>query len=81
MDLRPSRAASVTAAVNIGRCLMSAAFVAAVDYVVEDIGTGWTFTAFGLGSLILTAPAIELVKHRGPEWNARREERARDTTT
>ncbi|WFD00008.1 hypothetical protein MYAM1_002754 [Malassezia yamatoensis] len=81
VDLRPGRAASVTAAVNIGRCLVSAAFVAAVDYVIDDIGTGWTFTAFGLASLILTAPAIELVKRRGPEWNARREQRAENTTT
>ena len=73
MDLSPGRAASVTAALNIGRCLVGAAFVAAVQYVIDDIGNGWTFTIFGLGSLVLSAPFLELVIRRGPHWRAARE--------
>lgn len=73
VDLSPGRAASVTAALNIGRCLVGAAFVAAVQYVIDDIGNGWTFTIFGLGSLVLSAPLLELVIRRGPHWNAARE--------
>ncbi|WFC97287.1 hypothetical protein MBRA1_003952b, partial [Malassezia brasiliensis] len=76
VDLSPGRAASVTAALNIGRCLVGAAFVAAVQYVIDDIGNGWTFTIFGLGSLVLSAPLLEFVIRRGPHWHAARENKS-----
>lgn len=69
----PSRAASVTAALNIGRCLVAAGFVAAVQYVIDALGNGWTFVIFGLSSFAITTPLIELVVRRGPRWTLTRE--------
>ncbi|WFC97280.1 hypothetical protein MBRA1_003947 [Malassezia brasiliensis] len=75
VDLSPGRAASVTAALNIGRCLVGAAFVAAVQYAVDAIGSGWTFVLFALASFAISTPLVWIVMRHGPRWSTAREER------
>lgn len=75
VDLTPGKAASATAALNVGRCLVGAALVAAVQYVINDIGNGWTFTLFPLASFIIPMPIIECVIRFGPRWHCARNQR------
>ena len=73
VDIYPQRAASVTAALNIGRCLTAAGFVAASQYIIDAIGYGWTQTIFGLVSLLAPMPMAWAVMRYGPTWKHRRE--------
>ena len=45
VDIYPQRAASVTAALNIGRCLTAAGFVAASQYIIDAIA--WAVMRYG----------------------------------
>ncbi|EJT99614.1 MFS general substrate transporter [Dacryopinax primogenitus] len=47
MDLFPGRGASVTASNNVVRCLTGAVLVSIVDYIINGVGVGWTFTILG----------------------------------
>ncbi|WFD27635.1 hypothetical protein MNAN1_002636 [Malassezia nana] len=76
VDLDPQRAASITAALNIGRCITGAVFVAAVQYIVDAIGYGWTMLLIGLLCLGLPLPMLWAVTRYGPGWMQRRENRA-----
>lgn len=51
VDLYPGKAASATAANNIGRCLIGAGAVGVTNPLIEAIGTGWMFTLFALVTL------------------------------
>lgn len=73
MDIYPQRAASVTAALNIGRCLIGAGFVAASQYIIDAIDYGWTMTLMGLICLFLPNPLIWAVMRFGPGWKRKRE--------
>ncbi|PWN47873.1 MFS general substrate transporter [Violaceomyces palustris] len=44
VDTNPSDAASVTASLNLARCLLGAGATAAVAPIIRAIGAGWTFT-------------------------------------
>lgn len=65
----------MTAALNIGRCLVGAGFVAAVQYAVDAIGSGWTFVIFSLASFAISTPLVWIVMRYGPQWSRAREER------
>lgn len=72
VDIHPKRAASVTAALNIGRCLTGAGFVAASQYVIDAIGYGWTMTIIGLLCLFVPMPITWAVMRYGPIWRQKR---------
>ncbi|WFD31571.1 hypothetical protein MSPP1_002610 [Malassezia sp. CBS 17886] len=74
VDLYPDRAASVTAAINIGRCLLAALFVGVVQYMIDAMGLGWMFTMVSLLTFILPIPLTEVVMRIGPHWHAARAE-------
>lgn len=73
VDINLSRAASVVASLNIGRCVLGAVFTAFVQYVIDAIGNGWTFTIFTLVSLAISLPITLLLPMHGPRWLAERE--------
>ena len=73
VDLDPERAASITAALNIGRCITGAVFVAAVQYIVDAIGYGWTMLLIGLLCALLPIPMLWVVTRHGPKWMQRRQ--------
>lgn len=49
VDLDRGQAATSTAAVNVGRCLLGAVAVSVVQPMIAAMGAGWTFT---LGALL-----------------------------
>lgn len=80
VDLDPERAASITAALNIGRCITGAVFVAAVQYIVDAIGYGWTMLLIGLICALLPLPKLWAVTRHGPRWMQRRQNASTDST-
>jgi len=52
MDLFPRQGASITACNNAVRCLFGAAVVAVVEYIIDAIGYGWTYTILGIGAVL-----------------------------
>ena len=71
VDLYPQSPATVSASLNICRCLMAAAGSAAVQYVIDAWGLGWTYTFCGL-VLAACMPLLWVLARWGPRW---REER------
>jgi MFS family permease len=74
IDLYPKASASSSAANNLVRCLMAAAFTAFVDALRSKIGVGWTFTFFGI-LIALGSPTWLLLIKIGPRYRARRASR------
>ena len=71
VDLYPQSPSTATAALNVTRCIMSAAGTAVVQHIVEAWGVGWTFTFFSFVT-IASLPCLWVVMKWGPKW---REER------
>jgi len=70
-DLFSDQAASANAANNLVRCLMGASGTAAVQYMVDAIGDGWTFTIVG-GVCLAVQPLLWLELAYGRKWRAQR---------
>jgi MFS family permease len=71
IDLYPQSPATVTAALNVCRCLLSAAGTSVIQYMIDAMGLGWCYTFIGLVIIICT-PLTAVVVKWGPGW---REER------
>lgn len=71
IDLYPQSPATVTAALNVCRCLLSAAGTALVQDMIDSMGLGWCYTFVG-AVLLLSTPLGAVVMRWGPRW---REER------
>lgn len=52
VDLYPNSAASATAAVNVGRCLLGAVAVCVAQTMILELGAGWTMTVAMLINLV-----------------------------
>ncbi|KIS70005.1 uncharacterized protein UMAG_11777 [Mycosarcoma maydis] len=72
VDLYPGKAASATAAVNVGRCLLGAVAVAVVQPMIDAMGAGWTFTLGALLTLIVGLICQVLIYLYGEMWAARK---------
>lgn len=72
VDLYRDRAASVTAALNIGRCILGAILVAVTQYSIDGIGLGWTYTIYALISIFMPLPVLYTLCVMGPKWEKRR---------
>nr|ULT85507.1 MFS transporter [Wicklowia aquatica] len=71
IDLYPQSPATVTAALNVCRCLLSAGGTSVIQYMIDAMGLGWCYTFVGL-VLIACTPLSAVVVKWGPGW---REER------
>ena len=71
IDLYPQSPATVTAALNVCRCLLSAGGTSVIQYMIDAMGLGWCYTFVGL-VLIAFTPLTAVVVKWGPKW---REER------
>lgn len=71
IDLFPNRAATVTAAANIVRCLVGAGAAALVNPIIEAMTVSWAFV-FVAAVPVAFAPLVLVQIHFGPRW---REER------
>lgn len=67
VDIHPEQPGLASVAVSLARCTAAAVGVAVLQPLIDAIGTGWTFTIFGLACLG-SVPMLFLVRHRGPHW-------------
>ncbi|KAE9581817.1 hypothetical protein CGMCC3_g2423 [Colletotrichum fructicola] len=67
MDLHPRNPGVASIAMNLVRSLAAAAGVAVVQLLVEEFGTGWTFTAYGT-TCLASVPMLLAVRAWGPRW-------------
>jgi MFS family permease len=74
VDLYPGASASATAVNNLIRCALGAAGVAAVQFIIDDIGEVLTFLAFAGLTIVLT-PLLWLVWVHGDRWRMARVQR------
>lgn len=77
VDMYPGKAGAATAANNLTRCLIGAAATAVISPMIDGIGAGWAFTAFGC-LYVLGLPMLLLIMKNGIKWRRRlREKQAR----
>ncbi|KZT55452.1 MFS general substrate transporter [Calocera cornea HHB12733] len=74
MDLFPGRGSSIAAANNVMRCVPGAIVVSIIQYVLDGVGPGWTFTILS-AACALSYPLLILEWIKGPEWARRRDEK------
>lgn len=70
VDLYPGKAASATAAVNLGRCVLGAGAVAVVQPLIAAVGAGWTFTVGAGLTLLIGLICQVLIFLYGEMWAA-----------
>ena len=75
IDSYPGKAATVTAAFNLVRCLLGAGATAVVNPILNVLGNGWTYTFVAL-VWIAFSPMLWIVFFKGHGW--RRERQARE---
>ncbi|KAF2199006.1 MFS transporter [Delitschia confertaspora ATCC 74209] len=86
IDLYPESAATVSAALNVCRCLLSAGGTSVIQYMIDAMGLGWCYTFLGL-VLIAFTPLTAVVVKWGPKWReerflrVERKRRNQDATT
>ena len=78
VDLFPTTAASVTAALNIGRCIFGAVCVAIVQPMINGIGYGWTFFLAACVTFFGTLPILAFLWYWGAHYKHRRDVRAKE---
>ena len=71
VDLYPQNPATATAALNLSRCLMSAAGTAVTQYIIDAMGIRWCYGFLGLLTIAFS-PCLWVVMRWGSAW---REER------
>lgn len=67
VDLNRSNPSSASAALNLARCWLGAAGVAAVVPMLNAIGIGWV-SIFVAGLWAVMSPTVLFVMKRGPRW-------------
>ena len=71
VDLHPDSPATASASVSIVRCSVAAIGVSILQFILDGLGPGWTFTLFGaLGGA--TAPMLWAEWHSGMAWRNER---------
>lgn len=71
VDLNLSRAASVIASLNIGRCVLGAVMVAFTQFGIDAIGSGWMFTIYILVTFASCLPLLILLPRKATKWFAK----------
>lgn len=66
-DLNPHRSATAQAAYNLVRCIGAGVGIAALNPLVNAIGSAWTFAIYSV-LLLLVLPAAWLLRKHGLSW-------------
>ncbi|EJD44895.1 MFS general substrate transporter [Auricularia subglabra TFB-10046 SS5] len=72
LDLLPGQGASITAAMNLFRCLLGAGIVAAVDPLRRSLGDGWLFATLSGACVVLVLALNAFIRVYGPRMRRRR---------
>nr|QTE75986.1 ZopL6 [Diffractella curvata]BBU42020.1 putative transporter [Diffractella curvata] len=76
VDIHPGQAATASAANNLIRCELGAAFAAFIAPMIDGIGTGWSYTILAL-AVMATVPGLLVTMRCGILW--RKQKAARET--
>jgi MFS family permease len=69
IDIYPHKAGAAVAANNLTRCLIGAGASAAIQPMINALGSGWAF--FILGAIYAVFfPSLLVVMRKGPQWRA-----------
>lgn len=71
IGLYPHSPATVAAALNVCRCLLSAGGTSVIQYMVDAMGLGWCYTFIGLVLISFTLLSSVVVEW-GPQWRDER---------
>jgi hypothetical protein len=74
VDLYPESPATISAANNLGRCLISAGATAVINPMIQGMGLGWCYVFIGLLCFSFY-PMLQVIIRKGPGWRAERHER------
>ncbi|KAI4106016.1 MAG: hypothetical protein L6R37_002379 [Teloschistes peruensis] len=75
VDLHPDSPATASASVSIVRCSVAAIGVSILQFILDSLGPGWTFTLFG-GLGAATTPMLWAEWRWGMQWRIERLQRA-----
>jgi MFS family permease len=75
VDIYPGKPSVATAANNVVRCEIGAAFSAIILPMIESIGTGWAYTILAL-LFVGYSPVLLILMKKGPQW--RRDRKAKE---
>ncbi|KAI9677257.1 MAG: hypothetical protein M1822_008206 [Bathelium mastoideum] len=78
VDVYPEAPATATAANNLVRCWLGAAFSVAIIPMIEAMSSGWAYTFLALLYLLII-PLILVIMRWGPTWRADRVKAAKAT--
>ena len=76
VDTHQDRAATVTAANNLFRCLLGAAASAAIEPMTRAMGHGWAYTILGLLAVLASAGPLACMRY-GMQWRKAKKEKAK----
>ncbi|KAF7724883.1 hypothetical protein EC973_000596 [Apophysomyces ossiformis] len=71
IDLLPGKGASITASINLSRCLLGAVATVVISPGIQGVGAGWMFTILAL-ILIASNSLLYFLMKYGPQWRERR---------
>jgi len=79
IDAFPKQGSSTTAINNCVRCLLGAGLVSIINFILDALGAGWTFTLLA-GICAVATPLLTVVIMRmGPKWRLERIKRLAPT--
>ena len=68
MDIFQDKPSAAAASGNIVRCGLSAVGIAAMEPLMERIGSGWYFTFLSLLGAVVGIASCEVLKRKGMNW-------------
>ncbi|CAJ2501120.1 Uu.00g039730.m01.CDS01 [Anthostomella pinea] len=73
VDIFPDKSSTAYTSSQVARCGLSAASAAAIQPLIDAIGRGWYFTAFGLFVLFAGVGSVLVSRVKGSGWRRRRQ--------
>jgi multidrug resistance protein len=68
VDMNPTAASAATASNNLTRCLVGAGASAAIQPMIDGVGSGWAFTILAMMSMVAAPPTLWTLLKKGMGW-------------
>ncbi|KAJ5021192.1 major facilitator superfamily domain-containing protein [Bipolaris maydis] len=75
VDMNPTAASAATASNNFTRCLVGAGASAAIQPMIDGVGTGWAFTILAGITMVASPLTLWTLLKKGMGWRKEREEK------
>ncbi|KAL8796010.1 MAG: hypothetical protein Q9195_001586 [Heterodermia aff. obscurata] len=72
VDVFPDRPSTAAAAASVVRCSLAASGVAALQPLLDGLGSGWYFTGLALVSSVFGFGVVFAIQRRGRKWRSER---------